>query len=279
MILVIGATGSVGSEVLTQLIDAGEPVRASVSSSKSIAGYGGETVRCDFGDPATFGPALDGVDRLFLMRPPAISDVKRFMRPFIEQAAHVGVAHTVFMSVMGVNRVMPHWQVERDIEAAALSHTFLRPAFFTQNLSNAYRDDIAVHNRIRLPAGNGRTSFIDVRDVATVAVLALRTPAAHHGKAYTLTGDNNWSYNEVADLLTTCLGRRITYDRVSFLRYRRELRLAGLPTDYVRVQLLINAVARLGLAGHITETFAELVGRAPMALAESLNDLRSAWAR
>ena len=278
MILVVGATGSVGSEVVRQLLEAGESVRAGVSAvGGSVPGFDGETVRCDFGDPTTIGPALAGVDRLFLMRPPAISDVKRFLRPFITHAARVGVTQTVFLSVMGVNRVMPHWRMERDIEAVGLPHTFVRPAFFTQNLATAYRNDIVEHDRIRLPAGNGRTSFVDVRDVATVAVLALRDPAAHNGKAYTLTGERSWSYDEVAALLTTSLGRRISYERVSFLQYRRELRAADLPADYVRVQLLINAVARAGLAGRTTRTFAELSGRAPIALAESLNDLRGAW--
>lgn len=69
---------------------------------------------------------------------------------------------------MGVDRLMPHWQVERDLEASGLPHRLVRPSFCTRNLAAAHRADIAEHDRTRLPAGAGRTSFVDTRDVAAV---------------------------------------------------------------------------------------------------------------
>lgn len=278
--LVTGSTGSVGRYVLQGLLDAGEPVRAATTSGSSPPSCPtAAAVPFDFGDRSTYAEALDGVDRVFLMRPPAISDVERYLRPFIRAAADGNVRQVVFLSVMGVNRVMPHWRVERDLETAGVPHTFVRPAFFTQNLATAYRDDIAVRDRIRLPAGSGRTSFIDTRDVAAVIVLALRDPQSHAGNAYTVTGPRSWSYDEVAGLLGAELGRPIRYERVGFLRYRSELRAQGLPADYVRVQLLINAVARTGLAGRTTGTFGQLIGRAPRTLPDSLHQLRGSWLR
>ena len=265
---------------MRQLIEAGEQVRSTVRPGvvpDSRTNH--QTMVFDFADQATYAAALDGVDRVFLMRPPAISDVKRYLRPFIRAIADRQMRQVVFLSLMGVNRVMPHWQVERDLHDARVPHTLVRPAFFTQNLSTAYREEVRVNHRIRLPAGSGRTSFVDTRDVAAVIVLALRDPDSHAGRAYTITGARAWSYSEVAALLTAELGLPVRYERVGFLRYRKELLAEDLPTAYVRVQLLINAVARLGLAGKTNPTFRRLTGRDPIALPESIHFLRDAWRR
>ena len=278
VILVTGASGSVGRYVVRGLVEAGYPVRAAVTSATGAAPAAGvQAVRFDFADADTYAPALQGVDRVFLMRPPAISDVKRYLRPFIRAMAEARVRQAVFLSVMGVNRVMPHWQIERDLEASGVGHTFVRPAFFTQNLATAYREDIRLRGRIRLPAGSGRTSFIDTRDVAAVAVLALTDPDRHAGNAYTLTGSRGWSYGQVAELLTAELARPVRYERIGFLRYRSELRAQELPADYVRVQLLINALARLGMADKTTDTFRQLTGRVPIALPDSIHYLADQW--
>ncbi len=276
--LVTGATGSVGRYVLQGLLDAGRPVRAAVTGAPDMEHvHGGDTVAFDFAEPGMFAKALADVDRVFLMRPPAISDVKRYIRPFIHAMADSHVEQVVFLSLMGVNRIMPHWQIERDLETAGLPHTFVRPAFFTQNLSAAYRDDIANQGRIRLPAGAGRTAFIDTRDIAEVIVLALCDPRTHAWHAYTITGPRSWTYDEVTALLSRELDRPITYDRVGFLRYRAELRAQGRPAAYVRVQLLINAIARLGLAGKTTDTFRTVTGHDPIALPDSIHYLRDTW--
>jgi len=261
---VTGATGTVGSSVVSELLAAGEPVRAAVRHLPATATDGAEPVRFDFTDPTSWGPALEGVDRLFLVRPPAISDVKTYLRPAIRTAAERGLKQVVFLSVMGVNRFLPHWQVERDIEAAGLAHTFLRPAFFAQNLLTAYRNDVVEHDRIRLASGSGRTSFVDTRDVAAVAAVALRDPRAHAGGAYTLTGPAALTYHQVASMLSAELGRPIRYERIGLRRYRRELRAQGLDGSYVNVQVVINAVAALGLAAKVTPQVRAVLGqRAP----------------
>lgn len=186
-VLVTGSTGTVGASVVAKLVAAGEHVRAAMRHPNPTTAAGAEPVRFDFVDAASWAPAFEGVDRLFLMRPPAISGVAAYLRPVIALAAERGLRQVVFLSVLGANRLQPHWRVERDIEAAGLPHTFLRPSFFAQNLASAYRDDIARHDRIRLASGHWRTSFVDARDVAAVAALALCNPPAHAGAAYSLT--------------------------------------------------------------------------------------------
>ena len=277
-VLVTGPTGTVGTQLVAVLTDHGLEVVAGARTPSHFPGS--QPCRAlDFERPATFPSALAGIDRVFLMRPPAISDTKRYLRPFIAAAEAAGVRQVVFLSVMGVNPVMPHWQVENDLKASPMGWTFLRPSFFAQNLDTAYGPEIRERDRIRLPAGRGRTSFIDTADVAAVAGIVLTDPGPHVGKVYTLTGGQSLTYYQVASSLSAELGRPIDYQPCGLLTYRRELKRQQLPGAYINVQLVINIVARLGLAGKTTGTVAELLNRPPTPLADYLHRTRDRWAR
>ena len=233
--------------------------------------------RLHYADPATFAPALAGVGRVFLMRPPQISDTRRHLRPFIRAMEAAGVAHVALLSLMGVNPAMPHWRVEQDLRASSLGWTFLRPSFFSQNLGGAYRADIRDRDRLRLGSGLGRTSFIDARDIAAVAARVLAEPAAHRAQAYTLTRPEALDYHRVAAMLSAALWRAITYQPVGLLAYRRDLVAEGLPSAFVNVQLLINVVARLGLAARVDDTLPRLLGRPALTLQRYIDDHRDLW--
>ena len=213
------------------------------------------------------------------MRPPQISDTKKFFRPFINAMSDAGVDHVAFLSLMGVNRAMPHWRIEQDLRASTLPWTFLRPSFFAQNLGGAYRADIRDHDRIRVASGRGRTSFVDTRDVATVAAQVLSDPSPHRGEAYTLTGPQALDYHEVTSLLSAAMGRPINYEPIGFLTYRKELRDQRLPGAFVNVQLLINAIARLGLAARIDNTLPRLLGRSATELETYISDHVPLWTK
>jgi len=187
LVLVTGPTGTVGGPLAKLLAARGAPLVAGALHPARFSGSA-ECRVLDFRRPETFAVALAGVRQVFLMRPPAISDTKRYLRPFLGEAERAGVQDVVFLSLMGVNPVMPHWQVEQDLRASHLRWTFLRPSFFAQNLQTAYLTDIRDHDQIRVASGRGRTSFIDTRNIAAVADLVLRDPAPHAGQALTLTG-------------------------------------------------------------------------------------------
>ena len=275
-VLVTGPTGTVGAPLTALLADRGVPTVAAARDPDNFAG----TAPCrelDFERPATFPAALSGIDRVFLMRPPAISDTKKYLRPFITAAHAAGVRYVVFLSLMGVNPAMPHWRVEQDLRASPMTWTFLRPSFFAQNLATAYGADIRNRDRIRLPAGSGRTSFIDTADIAAVAAAVLTDSAPHAGKVYTLTGAQALTYHQVASLLSAELGRPINYEPCGLLAYRRELKGQQLPADYINVQLLINVIARLGLAAKTTDTIANLLHRPPTTLVDYLHQHRDTW--
>ena len=273
--LVTGATGTVGRFVVEALAEQGVQVRRAVTQPDPDAAR--DEVAFDFADRDTWGRALENVDRVFLMRPPAISDVKGVIRPFIKETARHPIVSTVVLSLMGVNPAMPHWQLEKDVKVSGMPWTMLRPAFFMQNLETAYRADIRDHDGIRLPAGRGRTSFVDTRDIAAVAALALTDPATHAGQAYTLTGAEALGWDAVASILSSELSRPIHYEPIGLLTARQEMKAAQLPSAYVNVQLLINVVARVGLADTMTDQISTLLGRPPRRLVDYIHDNRELW--
>ena len=280
-ILVTGATGNVGAEVVRLLRECGQPVRAAVRDrSRARFGDGVEVALFDFAHIETFSAALSGVDRLFLVRPPDITDVARYFDPFFAVARAAGVRHVVFLSLLGAEQIsiVPHRRIEERLEASELDWTFLRASFFMQNLSTTHRDEIRERDVIAVPAGRGKTSFIDVRDIAAVAVEALTTPG-HAGRAYPLTGGEALDYAEVAHILSAVLGRPITYTNPSIPAFLLDTRRRNMPLAFALVMLGIYATARFGKAGLVTDDTARLLGRPPITMRQFAVDNRECWVR
>lgn len=277
-ILVTGATGTVGCEVARLLGARGLPVRAALCDPGGAVPAGVAPVPFDFGRPETYDLALRGVEALFLMRPPAITDTRRYVDPLIAAAREAGVRRVVFLSVLGAERlpVVPHRRIERSLEASGMAHTFLRPSFFMQNLSGVHRADIR-RGHIVVPAGHGATSFVDARDIAAVAALALVEPG-HEGRAYALTGADALDYYRVAEVFTETLGRAVTYADPTIAQFVAQMRREGLAPGLVLTMVGIYTTARLGLAAAVTDDVARLLDRPPIALRRFVADYRACWA-
>jgi uncharacterized protein YbjT (DUF2867 family) len=282
-ILVTGALGNVGAEVVKSLRSTGQAVRAVHLNAAAVIDRFGtdvEAVRFDFADPATFYQAFAGAEHMFLMRPPAISDVRRYIVPAIDAAKQAGVRHIVFLSLIGVekNKIVPHYKIEQHILKLGMDYTFLRPSFFMQNLSTTHRDGIRERDEIFVPAGAGKTSFVDVRDIATVAALTLRGED-HINTIYELTGDEALGYAEVAARLSIVLSRPIAYNNPSLLRFIRHQRARGTRWPLVLVMAGIYTTARLGLAGRVTDDVRRVLGRDPISFRQFAEDYRAYWQR
>lgn len=280
-ILVTGATGNVGFEVVRLLGERGHPVKAAVrnhSTSRYKLPSDVESVEFDFEQPQTFEPAFRGINTLFLVRPPAISQVKKYIYPAIASAQAVGVERVVFLSLLEAERIaiIPHAKIEAYIISLGLAYTFLRPSFFMQNLSTTHCQDIRDNNEIFVPAGKGKTSFIDVRDIASVAVKVMTEPG-HKNKAYALTGSEALDYYEVADIFTNILGRQIVYTNPSIFKFVWRMYRRGLKTEFIVVMLGIYTTARLGLAAKITKDVRHLLQRSPIGMEEFVRSYWASW--
>jgi uncharacterized protein YbjT (DUF2867 family) len=302
-VLVTGPTGNVGRPLVGALLAAGCAVRALATRPDEarrtlVAGAAPDeaarltAVRFDFADPGTWAAAFAGGEALFLLRPPAVSDAARVINPAVDAAVAAGVRRVAFLSVQGAarNPVVPHHAVERHLERlaaarpdgtpAAVAYTFLRAAFFMQNLSTTHAADIRALGEVLVPAGRGRTAFVDARDVAAAAARVLAAPAAdttHRDRAYELTGREAPTYDEVAATLTRVLGRPIVYRHPGALRFYRHMRRRGLSRAHVAVMVALYTTARLGLAAHLSPELEQLLGRAPVDFERFARDSADVW--
>jgi uncharacterized protein YbjT (DUF2867 family) len=236
----------------------------------------------DFTDPRTWAAAYEGVDQLFLMRPPHLSKPQQQMVPSLEAAKAAGVRQVVFLSLQGAegNRFVPHAALESWLRSSGLDWTFVRASFFMQNLITTHLTDIRDRDEIMVPAGSGATAFVDANDVGAVAAAALLDPQRHRGLAWTPTGPTALTYTEVADILTDTLGRPIRYAEPGPLRYAAHARRAlDLPWGMVAVTTAIYTVARVGRAGSITDDVHTVTGQQPRTFAEFAASHAQVWQR
>ncbi|MEL7034470.1 MAG: NAD(P)H-binding protein [Cyanobacteria bacterium J06592_8] len=279
-VLVTGASGNVGREVLQSLKT--QPARIRIASRTPRQSEDREnlsTVYLDFQDPSTYSHAIAQCQSIFLLRPPAIANVKETLNRFIDVAREIGVQQIVFLSVAGAdrNRIIPHHAVEQHLQTGSADWTILRPGFFAQNIGTVYRSDIINSDRIYLPAGQGRVAFVDLRDVGKVAAELLLSWKPHQGKAYTLTGPQAFSFEEVAQSLTSVLGRTIEYNSASSLGYIGHLRRQNKPWPQVIVQTLLHVGLRFGQAEAVDPTLEQLLGRKPLDVQDYIADHVQLW--
>lgn len=262
-VLVTGATGTVGSRVAARLRERGAAVRVASRRPDPVREPGVERLPFDFLDPRTHGAAFDCVRTMFLVRPPALARVSD-LEPALRAGIAAGLRDVVFLSVQGAERlpVLPHARIEAWLRDSPLSWTFLRPSFFDQNLITVHGPAIRRFSELVMPAGRGRTAFIDADDLAEIAAAVLVDPGPHAGMAYTLTGSEALTYGEVAGIMTAVLGRTIRYRQPGLARYlvraRRDL---GLSTGMTIATSVVYTTARLGIAGHLSDEGAVLLGR------------------
>lgn len=187
MLLITGPTGNVGAELVDILGRQPDPVPRRIASrhADTLSGFGNATVeacRLDFFDRTTWDGALAGVTRLFLLFPlPGNRAAREAVIPFLRAAQDAGCQHVVYVSVFGADRArfIPHYKVEAAIRESSMTWTVLRCSFFMQNLHrhiSTHGVDIAERGELFIPAGTGRTTFLDARDAAAVAALALPSP-------------------------------------------------------------------------------------------------------
>ena len=169
------------------------------------------------------------------------------------------------------NRYVPHYKIETLLIAGDVLYMPLRCGFFMQNLGTTHRLDIQQHDDLFIPAGKGKTAFIDARDIAAVAVKVFTEPD-HEGKACSLNGSEALDYYEVAEILSEVLGRKITYSHPSSPRFAWRMWRRGQPLGFIGVTTGIYLTTRFGMAEIITPDSGDLLGRAPITLRQYTSD-------
>jgi uncharacterized protein YbjT (DUF2867 family) len=279
-VLVTGANGNVGREVLRACVSGAFDVRAAdltVPSRQDVS-----FARLDFTDRSTWPAALEGCDFVFLLRPPPLGDMATTLNPFVDAAFASGVKHLVFLSVAGAESKswVPHRKVEDHLRTTSGSWTVLRPGFFAQNLGDAYRLDLAEDDRLYVPAADGRVAFLDVADLGDMTARILADPPRFRGQAIRLAGPEAVTFTQLAERLTTVLGRPIRYVPATIPGYVWHLwRRRRLPLMQVVVQTVLHVGLRSGEAEAIDDQQLALLGRPATSIDGYLARTKERWAR
>jgi len=272
-ILVTGATGRTGREVVRLLLEAQAPVRVFVrnhDAAASLERMGAEPAMGDFEQPDTITAALDGVRKLFLLTPADPSMVDH-QGQTVEAAKRAGIDYIVKVSALGADAASPvsfarwHARAERHIEESGIAYTHLRPHYFMQN-TLLFAPSIAAENRFYAPMRDGRIGLVDCRDVAAVAARLL-TDTVRENRVYEITGGTALSFAELASHIGAALGRTVTYVDVRPSEAEKAMLSAGIPGWLAEALIDLYGIFSANHASATTNVIDEVTGKAPRTFA------------
>ena len=283
MILMIGATGNIGSEVARHLVAKGVEVRAlvrDVAKAEAMLGSKVQWVTGDLSRPETVAAAMRGADKLFLVTPLHLDQVA-MKSVAIQAAKSAGVKHIVMSTGIGagpdagVEIGRWHGKNQEEVKATGIAYTFLQPGFFMQNML-MFAGTIREQGAFYLPLGDGKVSWVDARDIAQVGVTAL-TEAGHENKEYPITGGEAISCTEMAATLSDVLGKSVNYVDVPLAAAKQGMVSAGMPE---KLADLMNETYALGPAGHlayVADTVEAVTGHRPRTFRQFVEDHAAAF--
>jgi uncharacterized protein YbjT (DUF2867 family) len=280
MILVTGATGTVGREVVSQLLAAGQNVRA-MSRNPAKARFDSRVTAFagDFSKPETLARAAEGVEKMFSLTFGPDTGVHE--SNLAQVAKNAGVRHIVKLSVIGVghgewNRIADwHSSGEQAIRDSGIPWTFVRPGAF---MSNAlfWTESVKHQGKVYSNYGDGKLPSIHPRDIAAVAARALTTDG-HQGKIYPVTGPEALSISEQVQILSTVIGKPIEYVRISDEQARVGMQKSGMPGFLIDVLLPFASFIRSGKAAEVLTTVQQVTGREPFTFADWARECAAAF--
>ena len=281
-ILVTGATGIVGSELVSLLVRDGVEVKAATRNpdrARNLFEPGVEVVELDYRQPATFDAAVEWADRVFLQPPPFDPDAYDTLAPLLDWAVQAGAEHVVTVSAMGmeVRGDLPIRRLEKHVASLGVDYTFLRPNLLMQNFRRDFLGDrIRRTGRFAMPVGDASVSMVDGRDVAAVAAAAL-TGSDHMGRAYTLTGPEALTHEEMARVLSDVAGREISFESCSDEDMLGWLKGAGWSPEVAGVVIALYQTVRAGVRAAVTEDVARVLGKPARSFRGFAEDYAGEW--
>lgn len=291
-VLVTGATSMVGKELVKELSTNTKNIlikaagRSEENVKRILNSDKAESIRFDYYRPETLREAVRDVDSIFLITP-FQSDMVELTSNLLRETKNAGnVKQIVKLSVLrgddadhGIIANKLHLQAEKMIEDSGIAYTFLCPTFFMQSFANFFPQKIKEVGAFYLPAGDGKVSFVDVRDIVAVAteVLTNNNGGRHDGKAYNITGPNALSFGDAARILSEQVGKKISYINISEDDARRVMKDIG--WDEWRINFLIELynLIRLDYLSNVTSPVEGLTGKKAISFNQFAKDYAEAF--
>ena len=278
-ILVSSATGTIGTPLVQRLRELGATF--TTMSSKPSARSPQAHVVGDFDDRGSLERAFAGIDTLFLLLP-LVPNKLALADNAIAAARAAGVMHIVRSSGAGADASSPvslarlQGSIDAKIAASGIAHTLLRPSGFMQNWVTFSAGQVKA-GTVYAPHGSGAQSVIDVRDIADVAAAILMHPAAHAGKAYTLTGAHALTDAQMLATISAATGREVTYVDVPESAAHQAMLDMGMPEIMIDWFMSLNHVIKQGWAASTTDDVQQLSGHAPRRFDDFVRENVAAW--
>ena len=287
-ILVTGATGTVGTEVVNQLSNVKSDLKIkaavhSVENAKKIQNFQRvEPIQIDYDTQEGLQAAFKDADKLFLLTHPSPKSADH-ERNLVTEAKKSGIRQIVKQSIMGadlkanVEAMRLHRQTEKAIEESGIPYTFLRPNEFMQGFINFQGSTIKSNNAFYIPAGDAKVSMVDARDIAAVAVKALVNGERHYNKTYLITGPEPMSYYQAAEILSNATGKKIDYVNISDEEARGAMKEVGLNDWLIDTISGLYSYFRKGYASQVSSEIEEVTGKKPITFAQFAKDYADAF--
>lgn len=283
MILITGASGTVGRYVLDEVRKSGMPHRALYRNLKDAAKApsGTETSIGDFANPDSLRAALTGVDQVYVVCSP-IPALTELEGNVIDACVSCGVKNVVLNSALGAgdyNKSFPAWHrvVEDKLRASGLGYTILRPNGFMQNILAYMAPSIREQGAFYAAMGDAPTSLLDARDIATGVARILTSPNNHAGKTYELNGPEAVTHAELANRISRVAGRQVKYVDIPESAQRASMVGLGMPEWQVDALLDLQRYYTGGQGGEVTNVLETLIRRPPITLDQFLEEFKSAF--
>lgn len=221
-ILVIGGTGKTGRRVVEGLTHLGHEVRVGTRNSHP---------KFDWEDFSTFGPALKGMDRAYIVYYPdlAVPGAKEAITALTEAALKEGLEKVVLLSGKGETEAEACEQI---VANSGLNYTLVRASWFNQNFSEGAFLDFVLARHVALPMPDAEIPFVDAGDIADVVTKVL-VDDTFNGETITVTGPRKMTFREVVETMSEAIDTEIRYQPISIEAFKEGMNAAGLPDSYV----------------------------------------------
>ncbi|MEQ8927392.1 MAG: NmrA family NAD(P)-binding protein [Fulvivirga sp.] len=221
-ILVIGGTGKTGSRVVENLTKLGHDV--TIGSRNGSPAF-------DWDDPNTYGPALKGMDRAYIVYYPdlAVPGARTAIEQLTTAALKEGLEKVVLLSGKGETEAEA---CEEIVAHSGLNYTLVRASWFNQNFSEGAFRNFILAGQVALPMPDAEIPFVDANDIADVVTKVLLDDA-YNGQTITVTGPRKMTFKEVVEAMSKAVGREIHYQPISIKEFKAGMKAAGLPDSYV----------------------------------------------
>ncbi|MCW5932530.1 MAG: NmrA family NAD(P)-binding protein [Bacteroidetes bacterium] len=271
-ILITGATGNIGFEVIRFLIKIDSPNKIiagvrNIDKAKTVFKDNPKLdyVHFDFEDFETYDSALSGIDKVFLLRPPHISDIETYFKPLISKIKEKNINQVVFLSVQGAekSKVIPHNKIERLIKEHGLDFIFLRPSYFMQNLTTTLISDIKAKRQIILPSGKAKFNWIDIENIGEIGSILLDKFNDYKNQAIEITGLENENFEKVTELINDSIENPIEFVNVNPFRFYKIKKREGMAKGMIIVMILLHVLPRFQKEPKISDFYEKLTGKKP----------------